>query len=127
MMMRYKAGLETSDRILESTRAQIAENGLEGTTIKTICDGAGVLPGSFYNLFDSKEQAILTAVRVAIDAVDPDPTHEGKDTLEDLVAATCVLSKNKMPLQGSTFASLWRPHVTTRSCADGSSGITKDE
>ncbi len=85
--MRYKAGLETRDKILESTRVQIAANGLEGTTIKTICEGAGVLPGSFYNLFDSKEQAILTAVRVAIDAVDPDPTHEGKDTLADLVDA----------------------------------------
>lgn len=85
--MRYKAGLETRDRILESTRAQIAEQGLEGTTIKTICDRAGVLAGSFYNLFDSKEQAILTAVRAAIEAVDPDPEHSGKDTLEDLVNA----------------------------------------
>jgi len=87
MRMRYKAGLETRDRILESTRAQIAELGLEGTTIKTICDAAGVLPGSFYNLFDSKEQAILTAVRVAIDAVDPDPERAGTDTLDDLVNA----------------------------------------
>jgi AcrR family transcriptional regulator len=85
--MRYKAGLETRDRILESTRIQISENGLEGTTIKTICESAGVLPGSFYNLFDSKEQAILTAVRSAIDAVDPDPEHEGKDTLADLINA----------------------------------------
>ncbi len=85
--MRYKAGLETRDRILEATRNQISESGLEGTTIKTICESAGVLPGSFYNLFDSKEQAILTAVRTAIDAVDPDPEHEGKDTLEDLINA----------------------------------------
>lgn len=85
--MRYKAGLETRDRILEATRKQIAEVGLEGTTIKTICDSAGVLPGSFYNLFDSKEQAILTAVRSAIDAVDPDPEHQGRDTLDDLINA----------------------------------------
>jgi len=85
--MHYKAGLETRDRILESTRAQIAEKGLEGTTIKTICDRAGVLPGSFYNLFESKEQAILTAVRAAIDAVDPDPEHAGTDTLDELVDA----------------------------------------
>lgn len=85
--MRYKAGLETRDRILDSTRTQIAEFGLEGTTIKTICDSAGVLPGSFYNLFDSKEQAILTAVRTAIEAVDPDPQHSGSDTLEDLINA----------------------------------------
>jgi AcrR family transcriptional regulator len=85
--MRYKAGLETRDRILEATRSSIAELGLEGTTIKRICDRAGVLPGSFYNLFDSKEQAIITVVRGAIDAVDPDPDHVGSDTVSTLVEA----------------------------------------
>jgi AcrR family transcriptional regulator len=85
--MRYKAGLETRDRILGATRSMIAGEGLEGTTIKGICDRAGVLPGSFYNLFDSKEQAILTVVREAIDAVDPDPEHQGTDTLGELVHA----------------------------------------
>lgn len=85
--MRYKAGLETRDRILEATRRLIATEGLDGTTIKAICDQAGVLPGSFYNLFDSKEQAILTVVRQAIDAVDPDPDHRGIDSLADLVEA----------------------------------------
>jgi AcrR family transcriptional regulator len=85
--MRYRAGLETQDRILHATRSLIADGGLEGTTIKGICDRAGVLPGSFYNLFPSKEQAILTVVREAIDAVDPDPQHLGIDTLDDLVEA----------------------------------------
>ena len=85
--MRYKAGLETRDRILQATRALIAEGGLEGTTIKAICDRAGVLPGSFYNLFDSKEEVIITVVREAIEAVDPDPEHLGNDTLDDLVGA----------------------------------------
>lgn len=85
--MRYRSGLETRDRILDATRRLIADEGLEGTTIKAICTRAGVLPGSFYNLFDSKEQAILSVVREAIDAVDPDPNHLGTDTLSDLVNA----------------------------------------
>lgn len=85
--MRYKAGLETRDRIIEATRSLIASEGMDGTTIKAICEHAGVLPGSFYNLFDSKEQAILTVVRQAIDAVDPDPQHLGTDSLADLVEA----------------------------------------
>ena len=85
--VRYRAGLETRDRILEATRALIADAGLEGTTIMAICDRARVLPGSFYNLFPSKEQAILTVVREAIDAVDPDPAHHGNDTVSDLVQA----------------------------------------
>jgi AcrR family transcriptional regulator len=79
--------LETKDRILHATRTLIADEGLEGTTIKGICDRAGVLPGSFYNLFASKEEAILTVVREAIDAVDPDPQHLGTDTLAELIDA----------------------------------------
>lgn len=85
--MRYKAGIATRDRILDATRGLIAEAGLEGTTIKAICERASVLPGSFYNLFESKEQAIIAVVREAIDAVDPDPDHRGTDTLSDLVEA----------------------------------------
>lgn len=85
--MRYKAGIATRDRILDATRGLIAETGLEGTTIKAICERASVLPGSFYNLFESKEQAIIAVVREAIDAVDPDPEHRGTDTLSDLVEA----------------------------------------
>ena len=85
--MRYRSGLETRDKILRATRTLIADEGLEGTTIKGICGRAGVLPGSFYNLFDSKEQAILTVVREAIDAIDPDPAQTGTDTLIDLVEA----------------------------------------
>lgn len=86
--MRYRAGLETRDRILGATRQLIAESGLEGTTIKAICERAGVLPGSFYNLFENKEQAIITVVREAIEAIDPDPEHVGShDTLADLVEA----------------------------------------
>lgn len=85
--MRYRSGLETQSRILSATRTLIGDYGMEGTTIKAICERAGVLPGSFYNLFDSKEQAILTVVREAIDAVDPDPHHLGTDTLAELVDA----------------------------------------
>jgi len=85
--MRYKAGIETRDKILIAARRLIATEGLDGTTIKAICDEAGVLPGSFYNLFDSKEQAILSVVRQAIDAVDPDPEHKGPDSLSDLIDA----------------------------------------
>lgn len=71
--MRYRVGLETRTRILEATRDLVAEVGLERTTIKAICDRAGILAGSFYNLFPSKEEAILTVVRDAIREVEPEP------------------------------------------------------
>lgn len=86
-MARYQAGIRTETRILDATRELLAEDGIEGTTLKAICDRAGVQAGSFYNLFPSKEQAILRVARDAIRAVDPDPERAGTDTLEDLVDA----------------------------------------
>ena len=86
-MARYQAGIRTETRILDATRELLAEEGIEGTTLKAICDRAGVQAGSFYNLFPSKEQAILRVARDAIRAVDPDPERAGTDTLTDLVDA----------------------------------------
>lgn len=83
--MRYRVGLETRTRILDATRDLVAEHGLDGTTIKAICDRAGILAGSFYNLFVSKEEAIFTVVADAIRAVDPDPG--GSPTVAELVEA----------------------------------------
>ncbi len=85
--MRNRAGLETQARILDVTRALLAETGLDGITIKRICDRAEIRAGSFYNIFESKEQVILSVVRQAIQAVDPDPERAGSGALEDLVAA----------------------------------------
>ncbi len=103
--VRYQAGLKTRDRILDATRSLIADVGLDGTTIKAICDNAGVLPGSFYNLFDSKEQAVITVVREAIDAVDPDPDHVGsQDTLSDLVEAYVRFVREEGDLAGVYIA-----------------------
>ncbi len=86
-MARYQAGIETEARIIDATRALLAEVGLEGTTLKAICERAEVRAGSFYNLFDSKEAVVMRIVREAIDAVDPDPGGEGTDTLDELVDA----------------------------------------
>ncbi len=84
-MARYKVGLETRERILEATRTLLADVGVEGITLKAITDRAGVRAGSFYNLFETKEEAVLTVVRDAITAMDPG--DEASDTLEDLVNA----------------------------------------
>jgi AcrR family transcriptional regulator len=84
---RYQVGLQTEAKILDATRELLAESGLEGTTLKAIGDRAGVQAGSFYNLFDSKEEAVLRVVGEAIRAVDPNPAGEGVDTVDDLVDA----------------------------------------
>ena len=86
-MARYQVGIRTEARILEATRELLGEFGLDGTTLKAICERAGVRVGSFYNLFDSKETVVLRVVAEAIAAVDPDPAHLGTETLNDLVEA----------------------------------------
>ena len=86
-MARYRVGLETRQRIIEATRELLVEVGIEGATFKAITQRAGVGAGSFYNLFDSKEDVVLEVVRTAIEAVDPDPAGVGTDTLADLVDA----------------------------------------
>lgn len=85
--MRNRAGEETAGRIVDAARRILAESGLEAATVKAICDRARVRPGSFYNLFDSKETVILEVVRQAIVAVDPDPERTGSDRVSDLVDA----------------------------------------
>lgn len=86
-MARYRVGLQTRRRILDATREALAEEGLNDLTLKAITDRADVGAGSFYNLFQSKEAAILEVVREAIEAVDPDPAGLGREGVEDLTRA----------------------------------------
>lgn len=86
-MARYRVGLETRERILSATRELLGEVGIEGVTLKAITDRARVGAGSFYNLFETKEEAVLEVVREAITAVDPDPAEMGRESLEELLEA----------------------------------------
>lgn len=86
-LARYQAGIRTEARIIDATRELLGEAGLDGTTLKAICDRAGVRAGSFYNLFNSKEDAVLRVVKDAIRAVDPHPTGDAPDSLHELVEA----------------------------------------
>lgn len=86
-MARYRVGLETRSRILAATRDVLGEHGLENATLKAITDRAGIGAGSFYNLFDSKEEAVLEVLREALVAVDPDPGGLGRESLDDLIDA----------------------------------------
>jgi AcrR family transcriptional regulator len=95
---RYRVGLETRERILGATRRVIAQVGIEGVTLKAILDQANLGAGSFYNLFDSKEDAVLEVVHHAIEAVDPDPAGEGTDTLPDLVDAFVTFFTDSRPI-----------------------------
>lgn len=111
-MGRYRVGLETRERILESTRELLGEVGFEGTTLKAISERAGVGAGSFYNLFDSKESVILEVIRGALAKVDPDPSGVGQETVDELVEAfvlfitgeTAVIARIYLQMAGQGLA-----------------------
>ncbi len=48
--------------ILASTREMLAEVGYNATTIRGLADRAGVAPGTLYNLYNSKDELVLSAV-----------------------------------------------------------------
>ncbi len=97
-MARYRVGLETRERILGATRRLLSEVGIEGVTLKAITDQASIGAGSFYNLFDSKEAAVFEVVHEAIEAVDPDPSGAGRDSLADLVDAFVTFITESSPI-----------------------------
>lgn len=97
-MARYEAGLKTQARIIDATRGLLGEVGIDGTTVKAICDRAGIRAGSFYNLFESKEQVVLTVVRDAIAAVDPHPEKDQPDTVDELIEAYIRFITDQSPL-----------------------------
>lgn len=110
-MARYRVGLETRARILAATRDVLGDHGLDSTTLKAITDRAGIGAGSFYNLFASKEEAVLEVLREAIVAIDPDPAGLGNETLDDLIGAFVGFVTNP------DSASLARIHVQLASSA----------
>ena len=97
-MARYRVGLETRERILEATRTLLAEDGIDGVTLKRITTVAEVGVGSFYNLFDSKEAAVFEVIRQALDTVDPHRGSSDGDTLAELIDAFVSFMTGPSPI-----------------------------
>ncbi|OBA85164.1 TetR family transcriptional regulator [Mycolicibacterium mucogenicum] len=71
------------DELLQLAAAMFAERGLKATTVRDIADSAGILSGSLYHHFKSKEQMVEEVMRDFLDwlfaryeqiiATEPDP------------------------------------------------------
>src|SRR5438552_18364579 len=88
-------GLMVSDgarreEILETAATLFASSGLR-TSLKEIADAAGILPGSLYHHFESKEAVIVELVRRYQDDLDR-IAQEAVDALHD---------PDRQPLDGS--------------------------
>lgn len=52
------------DELLELAAAMFAERGLRATTVRDIADSAGILSGSLYHHFSSKEEMVDSAAQL---------------------------------------------------------------
>jgi len=50
------------ERVLEATRAYVAEVGYENVTTRQLAERAGVSPATLFNIYGSKENLVVTAV-----------------------------------------------------------------
>ena len=55
--------------ILEATRQMLAEVGYNGMTMRNLAERAGVVPGTLYNLYKSKDELILAALEDLLDGI----------------------------------------------------------
>ena len=55
------------DELLELAAAMFAERGLRATTVRDIADAAGILSGSLYHHFKSKEEMVDEVLRTFLD------------------------------------------------------------
>lgn len=49
----------TREKLLEAAIELVNQYGMKYLTVRNICDEAGVSTGSFYNLFDSKDDLVF--------------------------------------------------------------------
>ena len=64
-----RAGSERRDEILAIAAELFAERGFAATTVREIADSAGILSGSLYHHFDSKESMVEELLRTFLEDI----------------------------------------------------------
>jgi len=88
---RHAAGVLGRERLIFAAARVLGERGYEGATLSRICAAAGILPGSVYHHFSSKEDLFITvhaeSFKQLNEAVDSALAAAGKDPWSRLEAA----------------------------------------
>ena len=93
-MSTARNGSDRRAELLAIAATLFAERGMRSTTVRDIADAAGILSGSLYHHFDSKESMVDEILREFLDALFTDyraivaAELSPRDTLEGLVAAS---------------------------------------
>src|SRR3954467_9879755 len=67
--MTEQPAVSRRDELLELAALMFAERGLRATTVRDIADAAGILSGSLYHHFDSKESMVDEILRQFLDGL----------------------------------------------------------
>ena len=67
MRVSKQAAAENRRRILDAAATLFRQNGVDGTGVDAITEAAGLTHGAFYSRFESKEQVVAEALRIAFD------------------------------------------------------------
>ena len=85
MAARTSTSSARRDELLSTAGRLFAENGLRSTTVRDIADAAGILSGSLYHHFDSKESMVDEILRGFLDRLHPEkPPRYSRATMETL-------------------------------------------
>ena len=88
--LREQRKRETSRALTDAARRLTAERGFAGFTIEELCADAGVSRRTFFNYFESKENAVFgfTTVDSRQEALDEEFASQQGDVLDDFVQLT---------------------------------------
>jgi AcrR family transcriptional regulator len=88
-----RAIVERRQRILKETRKLIADNGLQGFSIRELCRRADVAQRTLYNAFHSKDRLIALAIGEAYDYVNSHVRYRtSPETLEGILDRTIAVN-----------------------------------
>lgn len=96
---------ERRQRILQEARKMIAEAGIEGFSIRTLCRNADVAQRTLYNAFHSKDRIIALAIREAYEEVNSYIRYRtSADTLEGIVDRLIAVNRRNLRARNYTRA-----------------------
>lgn len=96
---------ERRQRILHETRKMIAEDGLEGFSIRTLCRRADVAQRTLYNAFHSKDRLIALAIRETYEGVNSYIRYRtSAETLEGIVDRLMSVNRRNLKARNYTQA-----------------------
>lgn len=97
--------LDRRRRLLKEARRMIAEDGLEGFSIRKLCLRADVAQRTLYNAFQNKDRLIALAIREAFDEFSMFVRHQtDPDSLDGWIDRTVAINRRNFRVRNYTKA-----------------------